>query len=455
MDRLLDIQVQLPGIFERGEALESQHPTISRRLGAKELLNECHELDQQFENWYNELQSQHGGVQYSVVSSAAFSASNIRPLADTQYQFINTHYAFLHLYFWTGKAIFYRAIQHIHTIASQVIPTASSSSLTPPPLFAPQPPMTNIQIQDTGSMDLTSQPSRNYTFSQNALSIADSNTAPMMPFYIPPDPQLSAPTTLTEDLFQYHQALLDPAAPIIPQSDHLPFFNFNVEPYMDVSVSNSTNYSISPISSSAFASTAASFTSPSRSSTPAHQSQNQHVPTSAYSSAQAPRYIEHLNLQEAYTPPPLPTVAPLDMKYSEDAILALTHHICHSLPFTLTHTFPLTTSTFMSTLDPHLSPLPTSRSTSSLSSTVGSSPNPTPAPTSIQEPDPRTNTPSTVLSDFGPDAVLWPLEVATKVFLRQGRRNEWRWVMRTLAVLKKEGEVMADGLAKGVWTEWE
>src|SRR5580700_9039585 len=77
MDRLFDIQVLLPGIIERGERLESHPPSFHRRLKAKDLLQNCIQIDKMFNDWYKELQSQSEDPLFWLVD--AVSSERIRP----------------------------------------------------------------------------------------------------------------------------------------------------------------------------------------------------------------------------------------------------------------------------------------------------------------------------------------------------------------------------------------
>ncbi|OBT53061.1 hypothetical protein VE04_06160, partial [Pseudogymnoascus sp. 24MN13] len=70
VDRLLDIQVMLPGIFERARRTEAFPPSAYRRLKAKDLLDNCTRLDKSFEEWYSDLKSQSDGPLYWTVDAA-------------------------------------------------------------------------------------------------------------------------------------------------------------------------------------------------------------------------------------------------------------------------------------------------------------------------------------------------------------------------------------------------
>lgn len=446
MDRLLDLQIQLPAIFEDGELLEGKPPTISTCLQAKALLEKCYELDRQFEDWYHRLQLCHDGIRYSVVSSPASANYNgIQPLAEEQYQFLDTKYAFLHIYYWAGKTLFYRAIQHIHTIASQTIPTMATRSTSMPsqPVFTPQPPI--MQSQYIPIVTSNNNLGTTYSFAHDPLSFINNTLTTPAPFFFASNQHLQY-TPSSEDLFHLHQEILDPETPLIPEPNPIPLFNFSIEVPVDVSA---TNFSDSPVSSSQFGSTTASFTPSSRSGTPARQ-----IQSSALSSPALTYGMPHLNLNEIYIapPPPLPTVSPLDKKYAESEVLSLVRHICNALPFTLASTI-----TQMSTQPRSVTPSPSptsARRASELSMTFSNASLSPPIPgynLSVPGPQPA---PTTVLSEFGPDAAIWPLETAMKVFRRQQRYEEHEWTVRTLKVLKKEGQEMAGRVRSMAWKEW-
>ncbi|KFY70125.1 hypothetical protein V499_09447 [Pseudogymnoascus sp. VKM F-103] len=137
MDRLLDIQVMLPGIFERARRTEAFPPSAYRRLKAKDLLDNCTRLDKSFEEWYSDLKSQSDGPLYWTVDAAhSFNPKHrneLNALFPTALEFIDINTALLHLNYWAALCLFYQTIQQVQQNCMEVAPSPPArSSYTPP-----------------------------------------------------------------------------------------------------------------------------------------------------------------------------------------------------------------------------------------------------------------------------------------------------------------------------------
>ena len=138
VDRLMDIQVFLPRIFEIEEQLENSPPSPARAAKAKVLLQKCVELDKMFENWFFKLQTQSEEPLFRSLPWNSNRQNTAKKLgfemccAYASYlEFLDLRIAFLHLYYWAGLTLFYRAMQNIHRLCYEdfhVPPTDSPES---------------------------------------------------------------------------------------------------------------------------------------------------------------------------------------------------------------------------------------------------------------------------------------------------------------------------------------
>ncbi|KFZ01312.1 hypothetical protein V501_10091 [Pseudogymnoascus sp. VKM F-4519 (FW-2642)] len=137
MDRLLDIQVMLPGIFERAKRTEAFPPSAYRRLKAKDLLDNCTRLDKSFEEWYSDLKSQSDGPLYWTIDAVHTfppkPRNELNAIFPTSLEFTDLDTALLHLNYWAALCLFYQTIQQIQQNCMEVAPSPPArSSYTPP-----------------------------------------------------------------------------------------------------------------------------------------------------------------------------------------------------------------------------------------------------------------------------------------------------------------------------------
>ncbi|KFY28512.1 hypothetical protein V493_02894 [Pseudogymnoascus sp. VKM F-4281 (FW-2241)] len=124
MDRLFDIQVMLPGIFERAKRTDAFPASAYRRLKAKDLLDNCTRLDKSFEEWYTDLKSHLDGPLYwSVDAGHPFNPNargELNTLFPTTLEFVDVETALLHLNYWAALCLFYQTIQQIQQNCMEV-----------------------------------------------------------------------------------------------------------------------------------------------------------------------------------------------------------------------------------------------------------------------------------------------------------------------------------------------
>ncbi|OBT78708.1 hypothetical protein VF21_02335 [Pseudogymnoascus sp. 05NY08] len=162
MDRLLDIQVMLPGIFERARRTEAFPPSAYRRLKAKDLLDNCTRLDRSFEEWYSDLKSQSadggGGPLYWTVDGGYTFNPKVRgdlnAIFPTALEFIDVDTAMLHLNYWAALCLFYQTIQQVQQNCMEVAPSPPARSSYTPPVPAHStysPPATRAFAESAGT----------------------------------------------------------------------------------------------------------------------------------------------------------------------------------------------------------------------------------------------------------------------------------------------------------------
>ncbi|OBT68800.1 hypothetical protein VE03_02121 [Pseudogymnoascus sp. 23342-1-I1] len=165
MDRLFDIQVMLPGIFERAKRTESFPPSAYRRLKAKDLLDNCTRLDKSFEEWYNDLKSlSDGPLFWSVDASHAYNPKargELNALFPITLEFLDVPTALLHLNYWAALCLFYQTIQQVQQNCMEVAPSPPArSSYTPPvPAHSNYSTPTTSAYADPPGMYMGSSPS--------------------------------------------------------------------------------------------------------------------------------------------------------------------------------------------------------------------------------------------------------------------------------------------------------
>src|SRR5450432_1539700 len=105
MDLLFDIQVLLPGIFEREERLEKLPPSANRRQQAKELLDYCAEVDKKFQDWYDGLHARAKKPLFWAIPRQEHTEESVKALGfdmcslfSNYIQFADLNTCFLHMY---------------------------------------------------------------------------------------------------------------------------------------------------------------------------------------------------------------------------------------------------------------------------------------------------------------------------------------------------------------------
>ncbi|KFY13912.1 hypothetical protein V492_02976, partial [Pseudogymnoascus sp. VKM F-4246] len=166
MDRLIDIQVMLPGIFERAKRTESFPPSAYRRLKAKDLLDNCTRLDKSFEEWYTDLTSLSDGPLYWTVDAShtfnPHSRGELNALFPTTLEFSDVDTALLHLNYWAALCLFYQTIQQVQQNCMEVAPSPPARSSYTPPVPAHStysPPTTRAFADAPGGAYIGSSPS--------------------------------------------------------------------------------------------------------------------------------------------------------------------------------------------------------------------------------------------------------------------------------------------------------
>jgi hypothetical protein len=145
VDRLMDIQVFLPRIFELEEQLETSPPSSDRAEKAKTLFQKCIQVDKVFENWYFRLQIQSDKPLFRPLPWNSKRQKTAKELGfdmccayTTYLEFLDLRIAFLHLYYWAGLTLFYRTMQNIHRMCYNDFYFRPSNS---PELFTPAHPL--------------------------------------------------------------------------------------------------------------------------------------------------------------------------------------------------------------------------------------------------------------------------------------------------------------------------
>ncbi len=397
MDRLFDIQVLLPGIFERAERLETSPPSIARRLKARDLLQNCSRIDKTFDDWYSELCGRSNEpILWHVKSTpeAAYMQSSewkaryeMDPLFEFQFEFADVRTGFLHEYYWSALCLFYSTIQQVHRLYAE--PVKFSQPRSKNPQYPPSSVPTFSSDTFNGFSAIPNQP---FTSGMNQV-------------YGPAPHQF-----VSNGVFQ-------PISQIIPQTDIFQQTQATSFPSIHSNSINLTSQPFTmgipgiytPVSQTSFpfddASLYSNITYPSQQtqqpSTLPYQGPNFQAfylpptPPSMSSSSRSP------------TPTPtqapsasLPPVPPLEPKFSTAVILDLANKICQALPYTLRHT----------------------------------------------------------LDEFGPDHSAWPLWNALQVYRRHGgpgREFEANWCERMTEMLKREGWAFANQMGKLDWKEYK
>jgi len=404
MDRLFDIQVLLPGIFERAERLESAPPSIARRLKARDLLQNCHRIDKMFEEWYTELcgRSSEPILWHIKSTPESFYARGsewkaryeMDPLFEFQFEFVDVRTGFLHEYYWSALCLFYYTIQQVHRLYAE-------------PVKFPHPKPRNSQFQPSSVPTFSSDSFNGYSTVPNQSFTSETNQA-----YGPAPHQF-----VSNGAFQ-------PIPQSIPQQASQPDMFHptqisafqNMQSQSSISTSHPLTMSMpgifTPISQTSFQFDEASlYSNVTYPPPPPHQQQQQPssllyqdsnfrafylppTPPSMPSSSRSPTPTPATSASAG-----LPPVPPLEPKFSTATILDLANKVCQALPYTLRHT----------------------------------------------------------LDEFGPDHSAWPLWNALQVYRRHGPECEFQanWCERMTEMLKREGWAFANQMGGLVWKEYK
>ncbi|KAI5859341.1 hypothetical protein GGS23DRAFT_607564 [Durotheca rogersii] len=136
LDDLLDIVVLLPSLFSRTDRIPLLEPTPVRYLKAKELLNNCVNIERQFDIWYGVL---HQRIDESRVPpywmAETMNGGTHVPFADA-YQFPSPLMALVHVYYWAVLIGFH---QCVYALLQIVFESGGENSVDPsmPPELPP------------------------------------------------------------------------------------------------------------------------------------------------------------------------------------------------------------------------------------------------------------------------------------------------------------------------------
>lgn len=144
-DRLLDILAQMPLLLQRFDQLLGLEPTVTRRLMAQELLDNCLSVQDALERWHITL---HQTVYHSQPPYWISSNQPDLQLHSTDAFFFQDQLTSItFLYYWAAQVLFYPCIELLsHTIFSPVIDAYSQAQMYPD-----LPPHLNIDPEVYGS----------------------------------------------------------------------------------------------------------------------------------------------------------------------------------------------------------------------------------------------------------------------------------------------------------------
>ncbi|KAK4040900.1 hypothetical protein C8A01DRAFT_35072 [Parachaetomium inaequale] len=145
LDRLLDILAVLPSLLARADRVLGQEHTLTRRLMAQDLMNNCLDLEVEMARWYTALQQNPstsgggGGGQpqplFWLSDPSSTAATGEQPSFPNPLTFQTTHAALALSYYWTALVLFYPALWRLYFAAViepvTVFDTAATSSFTP------------------------------------------------------------------------------------------------------------------------------------------------------------------------------------------------------------------------------------------------------------------------------------------------------------------------------------
>lgn len=144
-DRLLDLVALLPAVFHRADYVLAQEHTMSRRLMAQDLLNNCLEIELQLSSWYASLQGPSSSPSPSSISSGrnrqpqplfwAIPASSSPQTYQHHHQPQQAHFPFSSalafasptialcmIYYWTALVLLYPRIWRLYWAVYESVP---------------------------------------------------------------------------------------------------------------------------------------------------------------------------------------------------------------------------------------------------------------------------------------------------------------------------------------------
>ncbi len=118
-DRLLDIIVLLPGILGRADRIVPQEQTLARRLLAQDLLTNCVNIENQFDQWYAQTRAPDQPDVLWIGDPDATGAQI--PFADT-FSFRDGLAAITFIYYWMAQLVLHPYIERLYwTIFEPVV----------------------------------------------------------------------------------------------------------------------------------------------------------------------------------------------------------------------------------------------------------------------------------------------------------------------------------------------
>jgi len=121
-DRLLDVVVLLPSIFNRTDHIIPHEPTLSRRLMAQDLLGNCLNAERMLDGWHLSVNpalldaSQPGA--YWIEDPEGTDAQI--PFADT-FAFRDATTAIMFIYYWATLVLFYPCVEKVNFAVFQPV----------------------------------------------------------------------------------------------------------------------------------------------------------------------------------------------------------------------------------------------------------------------------------------------------------------------------------------------
>lgn len=115
LDKLFDVALSLPKIFEQSDLLLLQPATVERRFKAQELLQTCLLLDRSFHQW-----SQEALDPFAFWTHQSPSTEGGIPF-ENAYAFKDELSGLMLLYFWMSQLLFHRCIEALHAALHEPI----------------------------------------------------------------------------------------------------------------------------------------------------------------------------------------------------------------------------------------------------------------------------------------------------------------------------------------------